>query len=277
MTVREALNIGADTLSAAGVPDPELDAALIMSDLIGSERVTLPLSYSETLPEGKHEAFVKLISARASREPLQYLLSRQSFYGREFYVDRRALIPRPETELLCEQALIALKGAFRASVLDMCTGSGAIAVTLKSERRDLIVSASDISADALRVAKRNAETHCADIAFFEGDLFEPLSDMRFDAIVCNPPYISGAACEKLQPEVMREPRLALCGGEDGLEFYARLASEAPRHLKNGGKLFLELGDGQAQSVRSLLDAAFTDIRILPDLQGLPRMALATLK
>ena len=276
MTVNEALKSGADALAKAGVPDPKIDTAYMLCFVTGFERMTLSLQNEAALTRQQEQAFLRLLLERSRRVPLQYLLGTQCFFGREFQVDPNVLIPRPETELLCEQALCAVGALEAPEALDLCTGSGAIAVTLKLERPDMRVSACDISDSALHLARRNALDNGADIAFYQGDLFEPLAGKRFDLIVSNPPYIASGECERLQPEVRSEPRLALDGGEDGLAFYRRILTDAPAYLKPSGVIALEIGQTQAQAIKTLMARQYRSVRVLPDLQGLPRMALCTL-
>ena len=213
---------------------------------------------------------------RAKREPLQYLLGEQWFYGLPYFVDNRVLIPRQETESLCEIGIQHLKTLPAPAALDLCTGSGAIAVTLKHNCPHAAVSAADLSPDALAVAKENARRHQAEISFFQGDLLEPLNGCTFDLILSNPPYIETETCKTLQTEVLQEPRMALDGGDDGLDFYRRIAAEAHLHLNTGGMLAMEVGSTQAEAVSALLAAknAYHNIAIFRDLYGLERIVKA---
>lgn len=215
---------------------------------------------------------MSLLFSRAQRKPLQYLLGNQDFYGFSLAVDERVLIPRQETEELCQWALSLLKTLPSPQILDLCTGSGAIAVTLKRLCPSAQVSASDLSLPALSLAKENARANAADIRFFQGDLWAPLSGLRFDLIVSNPPYIPSAECGCLQAEVLCEPRMALDGGPDGLSFYRRIASDAAAHLLPGGWLLLEVGQGEAADVARMLTAAgLADASIRNDMYGVARM------
>lgn len=275
-TIREAIVLGRQALAA--VPDPEVDALALLGEATGQTPLNLRLRVMESLTPEQEERFRSLLLLRARREPLQYLLGTQCFYGFDFAVDSRVLIPRPETETLCELVLDALRGLESPAVLDLCTGSGAIAVTLKRMRPDAAVTAADVSADALAVAAANAARHGAEVRFVWGDLLLPVRGERFDLIVCNPPYIESAACESLQPEVLREPRLALDGGADGLAFYRRLAADAPACLAPLGRLMVEVGDGQAARVAALLADAghWADAAIRRDLYGHERFVTARL-
>lgn len=197
---------------------------------------------------------MSLLLSRASRKPLQYLLGQQCFYGLDFDVDERVLIPRPETETLCEIALAFLRAhpAPAPRALDLCTGSGAIAITLKHLRPAAQVTATDISPDALAVAAHNAAQNQAEVTFLQGDLFAPLKGQCFECIVSNPPYIEKDICPTLQPEVLMEPVLALDGGADGLDFYRAIVNAAVDHLTPGGLLAMEIGEAQGQAVCGLI-------------------------
>lgn len=276
MTIRSAIQSGVSALQAAGVPDPQTDAGILLSHVLGIPRMELLLHGLQALTEEQEQRFSSLLLSRASRKPLQYLLGDQGFYGLLFSVNEHVLIPRPETETLCEHALLYLRTLPAPRVLDLCTGSGAIAVTIKHECPAAQVIATDIDASALAVAKKNAKRNEADISWAQGDLFEPITGERFHCIVCNPPYIENAACKALQPEVLQEPMLALTGGEDGLDFYRRIAYEAPLHLYPNGLLCLEIGDQQAKAVCALLaeENRFQNISMHCDLSGSPRVVCA---
>jgi len=271
MTVREALKSGAEALAA--VPDPQLDAELLLCDVMRMRRMNLLLAAAQPLTAAQEARYRALLLRRAAREPLQYILGTQSFYGMELRVDPRVLIPRQETETLCERALESLRGVQNPRVADLCTGSGAIAILIKHSRPDAAVFATELSPQALELARENAESIGADVQFRQGDLLKPLEGQTFDCLVSNPPYIPSAALETLQPEVRLEPRMALDGGADGLLFYRRLAAEAPDYLKPEGKLLMEFGDGQARDVRAIFAETrrFSGLRVHLDLYGRPRI------
>lgn len=272
MTVHEALQNAARTLEAAGVPDARTDAEWLLAHVTGQSRMELRLASSTELTREQERRFSSLLLSRAQREPLQYLLGTQDFYGLSIAVDERALIPRQETEELCQWGLSLLEVMPAPHALDLCTGSGAIAVALKRLCPRAQVCASDLSAPALSLARENARANGADIRFFLGDLWEPLAGLRFDLIVSNPPYIPSAECGALQAEVLREPRMALDGGPDGLAFYRRIAQGAAAHLNPGGWLLLEVGQGEAADVCCLLTAAgLADAAVRRDIYGVARM------
>ena len=209
---------------------------------------------------------------RAKGRPLCYVVGDCDFYGYTIKTDERALIPRPETEELCAYALEILTPSDK--VLDLCTGSGAIAITI-ALKSGATVEASDVSPDALSLAKENAEELKANVKFIESDMFANVSD-KYSVILSNPPYIPDADVDALEDTVKNyEPRLALCGGKDGLDFYKTIASDAPEHLFDGGALFLEVGIGQAEAVSELLkNAGFASVEIRKDISGVERMIKA---
>lgn len=267
MTIHEAVIHARRVLEEGQIPDPEQDAVLIMSYLTGLSPMETRLRPTMPLSSQQEQRLSSLLLSRVQRIPLQYLLQEQWFYGRRFYVDERVLIPRQETENLCELGIQHLRGLASPTVLDLCTGSGAIAITLKLECPNAQVIATDLSEDALAVARRNAGELAADIRFIQGDLFAPLNGMRFDLILTNPPYIESDACATLQPEVLREPLSALDGGEDGLDFYRHIAAEAHAYLLPGGMLAAEVGDTQAEKVAALFDSRYSSPQIHRDLYG----------
>lgn len=276
MNARALLKQAEQTLSAAGIPDAKWDAEQLLSHVTGKAPMLLRLENAE-LPAETERAFLSLLARREGREPLQYITGEQWFMGLPFSVTESVLIPRFDTEAMCEEAVKRLPG--HARVLDLCTGSGAIAVSVKKARPDVEMHACDLSSSALAVARENARKNGCEICFYEGDLFAPLGnsdEKRFDAILSNPPYIPAGEIASLQAEVLREPRMALDGGRDGLDFYRRIAEEAPRYLKQSGLLILEVGDGQEKDVSALLQKDFEDIFFLEDLSGRVRSVWARL-
>jgi release factor glutamine methyltransferase len=265
-TVRDALDSALVALTAAGVDTPRLDAEVLLAHALGAGRATLYTDPDRELPGPAARAYRELVRRRAvEREPVAYLTGRRAFRRMELAVDRRVLIPRPETELLVEVGLELPPGA---RVVDVGTGSGAIALALKQERPDLDVTATDVSPDALDVARANAARLGLDVAFVRADLF----DGRFDAVLANPPYVRDD--EPLPPEVGRhEPRAALRGGPDGLDVVRRLVA---RCAQAGVRLVaLEVGAGQAAATARLLeDAGFGAVGTRRDLAGIERVVVA---
>lgn len=270
MNPRALLKATASAFRNAGIPDPEVDAALLLSHVTGQPPLSLRLDMTTVLPDGVLTRFDALVSRRLTRQPLQYLLHTQPFLGRDFYVDERVLIPRPETELLAERAIAALREHPHPIALDLCCGSGALAVSMSLEVPGAQVHAADLSPDALAVTAKNAELLGASVTLHQWDLFAAVPETAFDVIVSNPPYIPSADCLTLQEEVRREPMMALDGGTDGLDFYRRIASDAPKFLRPGGVLLLEVGFDQAEAVMALL-ADFADVQAHEDYQHIPRM------
>jgi len=269
----EWLKQAAQRLADAGVPDAEVDAQLLLAGEAGQDRLMAVLTAPQkTLTQEEEASLEDKLRRREAREPLQYILGEAWFYGRPFQVDSRVLIPRGDTEILCEEAVKRLKAGMRA--LDIGTGSGALAVTMALESPDCQVFAADISSDALEVARKNAEALGAQVRFFESDLYAALPAGEFDVIVSNPPYIPSGDLPALQKEVGKEPVLALDGGKDGLDIYRRIIQGLPGRLKAGGSLLLEAGDGEAEILCKWCREEFLEVVCLDDWSGLPRVVAA---
>ena len=251
MNPRALLKATASAFRNAGIPDPEVDAALLLSHVTGQPPLSLRLDMTTALPDDVLTRFDVLVSRRLTRQPLQYLLHTQPFLGRDFYVDERVLIPRPETELLAERAIAALREHPHPIALDLCCGSGALAVSMSLEVPGAQVHAADLSPDALAVTAKNAELLGASVTLHQGDLFAAVPETAFDVIVSNPPYIPSADCLTLQEEVRREPLMALDGGTDGLDFYRLLTEKYRYAVRPGGWLVLEIGYAQGPAVLAL--------------------------
>lgn len=276
MTPRALIRQSAKQLMEASIPDPTVDAALLLSHITGKPALHLRLDDDTELSSDILHQYKNLLEKRLQRIPLQHLTGVQSFYGRDFTVDGRVLIPRPETELLCERAIACLRPLTAPTALDLCCGSGCLAITMQLET-NATVHAADLSIDALQLAKQNAADLGAPVTFHQGDLFDAVSDMQFDIIVSNPPYIPSADCRTLQMEVRFEPSMALNGGEDGYDFYRRIANEAPAHLTENGVVLLEVGFDQAETVAQLMqDAGFASTQIFCDYNDIPRMVVSHL-
>lgn len=269
-------------LEEKGVEGGRRDAEHLLAHALGVERLQLYLQYDRPLDAEELDAFRPLLRRRARREPLQYILGSAAFRELVLQVDTRALIPRPETEVLVEEVLAwsGSRAVPPVSALDVGTGSGAIALSLALEGPFRRVVATDASADALSLAETNARTLglAESVVFRRGDLFEPLeADERFDVVVSNPPYVLEGEAPTLQPEVAEwEPAEALFGGPDGLDVIRRLVAEVAKYLTPGGLLALEVGLGQAGSVTALVEAtgAFDEVRVRRDYTGRERMVLA---
>lgn len=281
---RNLLNDAVAALVKAGVENARLDAELMLACAAGVSRVRV-IAGDVALDEAARRAYAALVERRVAREPLAYILGRKEFYSLDFEVTPAVLIPRPETETLVAAALADLAARPAARVLDLGTGSGAIALAIAVHAPHAAIVASDISPAALAVARRNAaRLGLADrVAFRHADCFDVrdggVALGRFDLIVTNPPYIVDAEVATLQPEVARwEPRLALAGGPDGLGFYRRLAAHLPDYLSVEGRLIVEIGEGQDDAVTVILRAAGGGlVERLRDLSGLVRVLTARFK
>ena len=287
VTIGELARQGTMLLRRAGIEDAARETGWLLEHALRRPALDLRLSESQPVEgEGLRRAQA-LLARRANREPLQYLLGTQEFCGVEFEVEPSVLIPRPETELLIDAAVryagMQPAAGRRPVIVDMGTGSGCIAVSLARRMPLAVLYATDRSAEALRVARRNAERHgvAGQVTFLEGDLLQPLRvcgvSGRVDLVISNPPYIAEREWEALQPEVrLFEPRIALAGGEDGLAIYRRLVLEAAKLLKTAGWLIVEVGKGQAEPVRALIEATgrYGTVDVRPDQAGIDRVVCA---
>ena len=274
-SVTEVLKSATARLEECGIDSPRLDAEILLAHVLGWRRLNLYIDAEKILPLESILRFNELITRRLEKIPVAYLTGAKDFMGLSFAVNENVLIPRPETELLTEFIGEYLRGlGGEVTFADLGTGSGAIAISILKFVKNSRAAAVDISAEALEVAKFNASKfHVEDrIEFYCGDLFAPLEGQKFNAIVSNPPYIPTSELKTLQTEVKREPQTALDGGEDGLSFYQRIISDAPRFLLSGGLLAVEIGINQASAVKNLFaQANFVDVTILKDLAGLERV------
>lgn len=280
MRIDDLLTVAAIDLSRAGIAEAVLDARLLLQHLTGLTRSQLLLRGTLVLDERTKKRYRHLVEQRRQRIPLQYLTGSQEFWSMEFAVSPAVLIPRPETEFLLEQVLAVYGKEPVTRALDMCTGSGVIAVVLAKELKCPVVAV-DISEEALQVAAMNFSKHLAadQILPVCSDLFAALAGQRqFDLIVSNPPYIADQQIDLLEPEVCRaEPRLALAGGPDGIRCIRRIAAEALTFLRPGGWLFLEIGADQKATVEGLFQTLcrhYTEVRVIDDWAGRPRVLQA---
>ncbi len=274
-TVREVLSWTTERFTKDGLESARLDAEVLLADALDMQRVGLYLDLDRPLDEAERGRYRALVTRRLKREPVAYLVGEREFWSRPFTVDARVLVPRPDTETLVEQALVILREFSAPRVLDVGTGSGAIAVSLAAERPDARVVATDCSAGALEVAAANAIRHEVEITFCEGDLLGALAadEAPFQLIAANLPYVAHADRDTLAPELLAEPEGALFADDQGLAVIKRLVREAPAHLQEGGVLLLEIGVGQGEAVSKLLvDAGLTEnVTVHRDLGGLERV------
>lgn len=308
MTLEELYKSGTEMLKEAGIENPSIDAFYLLEHVAGLNRTRYMMYKDQQVSERNIKQYKDILEKRCTRIPYQYIISRADFAGLSFEVNPSVLIPRLDTEVLFEHALKHIGP--KAYVLDLCTGSGAIGISLKRYRPDIHVVLSDISPEALEIARLNVEHNHMDVAqetnaamaledleygydlnfgirVMESDLFnnmaadesEVSADRsmvgKFDVIVSNPPYVTESEYEELMPEVKNhEPKLALTAGEDGLDIYRRIAKDAPKFLKEKGTLILEIGCSQAEAVSELLrDNGFTDIKVIKDLAELDRVVI----
>lgn len=259
VTVLEAIQKSADFLAKRGVESARLNAELLLAHQLKLPRMKLYLNFERALTPAETDGLRDLVKRRGNREPLQHITGSTSFCGCEIAVSRHALVPRPETELLAELGwdFLATRHASPVSSLDFGTGTGCLAIALAVKCPNAKITALDISADALALARQNAEANkvAERIEFLQSDGFAAVTgEARFDLIISNPPYIAAAEMATLQPEVRDfDPRTALDGGADGLDFYRRLAKEAAPFLRPDGKLMAEFGDGQAEDIRKIFE------------------------
>ena len=266
-----------------GIPGPRLDAELLLSHVLDTSRLQLYLRFEMPVYPEHLAAFRELIKKRVAHAPVSYLTNRKEFFSLDFYVDSRVLIPRPETEVLVENVLQTQEP--QCQLIDIGTGSGAIAISLAVNRPEWEMTATDISADALEVAQKNAVAHkCADrLTFLQGNLFEPLEELpnpRFDWIVSNPPYVSTAEYPSLPPDVRdHEPETALLAGDDGLDIILGILEGAPQFLKPGGRVGLEIGHNHSQDVQHIVqsNSAYSECQVITDYSGVERVVIAAVK
>lgn len=294
LLVKEMLTMGEKQLMDSDIADATRDCKILYCYMMDIPFSKIILEYQEVLQDRLCDKYFELIDRRSKGEPVQYIMGSQEFMGLEFIVNENVLIPRQDTETLVEDALeIINTGTLRGEdmdvkrkewdILDLCTGSGAIGVSLARIANKVNVTCSDISEGAIKVAKENAQKHgvAKSVKFEQGDLFKPFSKhfrkQKFDMIISNPPYIKSSVIPTLQKEVCEhEPLSALDGGESGLDFYGRIVSGVGSHLRKSGVLLLEIGHDQGEAVSGLLsrNGEFTSIRVLKDLANRDRIVFA---
>lgn len=280
ITIKEALKRAFSLLQENNINHADFEAELLIRHLYNWDRSKLFINWHLAIDDEKFQQLNLLISRRINHEPLQYILGKQEFYGREFAVNSHVLIPRPETELLIEATIKeALEIWDRPiTVVDIGTGSGAIAITLFLEQKKWHIHSVDISNEALTTAEENAKNLNAEVNFHHGSLLKPLIEqsIKVDIVISNPPYIPKADITDLMEEVKdHEPILALEGGEDGLDFYRQIIQQSKEVLNNPGLIAFEIGIHQAEDIKTMLiDSGAGNIKIRPDLQGIPRVITA---
>lgn len=276
MTYRQLYEYGVKRLEEAGIEEAKLDARLLLEYICHTDRNAL-LVYGDNERNEIEEQFYRMcIEKRATRIPLQHITGEQEFMGLTFRVNQHTLIPRQDTEILVEEGMRHMFDGMR--ILDMCTGSGCILLSLLKYSNECEGMGVDISEEALKVARENAQRLGVKAEFVQGDLFEPVPEKKFDMIISNPPYIETAVIETLMPEVREhEPMQALDGMEDGLFFYRKIVDKSTGFLTKGGWLLFEIGYNQGEAVSELMTAqGFQNIAILKDYAGLDRVVLGQL-
>ncbi len=280
MNYRECFEKGKGALADAGIEEAALDARLLLEHICGTDRNTLLVHGDRTVSPEEEKQYLDAVERRSRRIPLQQITGQQEFMGLPFWVNSNVLIPRQDTEVLVEEVLKHTHDGMQ--ILDMCTGSGCILISILHYSNDCEGLGVDISSPALEVAEENAERLLSgrtgvSARFLQSDLFEAV-DGKYDILVSNPPYIRSAVVDTLMPEVKDyEPRIALDGEEDGLVFYRRILSDCKKNLKKGGMLFFEIGYDQAEAVKSMMEqAGFLEVTVKKDFGGLDRVVFGTL-
>ena len=277
MTYAETYKQGVKVLEDAKVPEAALDARLLLEFVCDTNRNTLLVHGDREVTDAEAAKYEEVLAVRAKRIPIQQIMGVQEFMGLEFAVNEHVLIPRQDTEILVEEVLKHIHDGMR--VLDMCTGSGCILVSLMHYSNDCSGVGADLSTEALRVARSNAEKLLSaekSVEFIQSDLFEQITG-KFEIIVSNPPYIRPDVIETLMPEVRdHEPMMALDGGADGLDFYREIVSGSKEYLAGGGMLFFEIGYDQGEDVKTLMEqSGFVEVNVVQDYAGLDRVVYGT--
>jgi len=268
-TILDVLNWTKDYFKTKQIPNPRLDAELLIAHSLKIKRLELYLNFDRPLITSERNNIRNLVKRRGNREPLQYIIGDVDFYNCKFEVNPSVLIPRPETEYMVEKIL---NDDFKPkNILDLCTGSGAIAISLKKEIENVIVTASDISVMALKTAENNAIKNNVEVKFIKSDLFKNIEG-KFDLIVSNPPYVDDSIYNKLEPEIFYEPKIALVAQDKGLGIYKTILNEAHNFLTENGTIFFEIGDEQAEEICNYAESkGFQNVKVLKDLSGKDRI------
>jgi release factor glutamine methyltransferase len=279
-TVRRVLDWTVEHLTKHGSDAPRLEAEVLLAHARGCQRIQLYTRYDERLGDDERATMRDLVKRRANHEPVAYLVGHREFFALDFRVTPDVLVPRPETETLVLESIERLRDHAGPRILDLCTGSGCVAVTLARQLPRAAIVAVDVSAAACAIARENAERHAvgARLVILEGDLFEPLeANDRFDAIVANPPYVTETEFETLAPDVrLHEPRLALVAGTDGLDIVRRILAASPSRLVPGGRVLLEVDPGQVDAVIELATGhGLVDVESVKDANGDRRVVIGT--
>lgn len=275
VSLKELYYHGKELMKQSGIENPELEASVLLAKALSIKANDIYVRPEKEVKPEELEDFRQLLERRIRREPIAYIVGEKEFYSRSFVVTPDVLIPRPETEILVEEALKILDDLVSPSIIDIGTGSGCIAVTIGCECQNASIFASDISPEAILIARKNAQGHGVSrrVSFVCSDLLDCFKDRSFELAISNPPYVEKSDYVSLDPDVRDyEPKLSLVGGEDGLDYIRRIVSESRRILKKGGWCIIEIGAGQSDRVTEMLEeAGFKDISLSKDLSGIERV------
>lgn len=280
MNLKELLIYGKNYLKEKNIQDYDLISKILAQYITAIDKNTFIIHFEQNIEESKFQNYKEMLEKIADGTPIQYIINTQEFMKLNFYVDENVLIPQPDTEIIVQEIIENYK-KFDCKILDLCTGSGAIGISLAKYIESAKVTASDISLKAMQIAKLNAEKNLVHkkMTFVESNMFENIFENEFDVIVSNPPYIETSLIEHLDKQVKSEPILALDGGEDGLYFYKIIAEKAHDYLKHCGKIFLEIGYNQREAVINILAKTkkYKDIYSKKDFGGNDRLIVATVR
>ncbi|MBR3935379.1 MAG: peptide chain release factor N(5)-glutamine methyltransferase [Oscillospiraceae bacterium] len=270
MNVKEAFEKTLKRFEKAGVDSPAFEVSVLMEDLLGLPRMPEVSVPEKELSAEEKEKLFSAAEKRASGYPLQYIIGSWEFFGRKFFVGEGVLIPRPETELLCETVLKYFSRSMPPKIIDLCSGTGCIAITLAKELSGADVTALELYDGAFGYLERNNALYKNTVKTVKGDALEPFG--TFDCVVSNPPYITGEEMKELQTEVTFEPETALFGGTDGLDFYRAIAKNWFGHITSGGLIAFEIGDTQGEAVKDILtENGYQNVGVLKDYEGRDRV------
>ncbi len=276
MTIKESLNKGINTLKQANIENPVQISKIVLSEVLQKSKEYILINENQVLTEENYDEFIKKIERISTGTPLQYVTNKQEFMKMEFFVNENVLIPRPDTEILVEEVLNIINKREKLTIIDMCTGSGVIAVSIAKYTENNKIHAVDISTKALEVAKKNAIKNKVNekIKFIKSNMFENIdSNEKFDIIVSNPPYIQTDVIRNLDKQVQKEPHIALDGGIDGLDFYRDLLINSKKYLKENGIICMEIGYNQKEAVTNLFKQQYKNVYCKQDLEGNDRVII----
>lgn len=281
MNIQELRNIGKEQLIVNNIEDALIKVEILLQFILNMSKIELIVYSDREIEPKKINTFLIYIDELIKGKPIQYITNEQEFMKLKFYVDKNVLIPQPDTEILVEEVLQEInelaKEKEEVKILDLCTGSGAIAISIKKYAENAIVFASDISEKAIEIAKKNALNNKVEIYFINSDMFDKIEEKDFDIIVSNPPYIETETIKVLSKEVQNEPIIALDGGEDGLDFYRIIADNGYKYLNENGRILLEIGYNQREDVMNLLKKEYDEIECVKDLANNDRVISAKYK